>query len=202
MKLNPKILQIRDFNLTDLESYLNYFYHSPKGFLSSISVDEEKFPTQTFMRTRMEDLCHKFPNVEGSQNPALSIVYDLRPAGVHPLNELTPGESAAIHAHIYKPELRKIGLGSVSLPIAAKIFIERFKLKRLMFKIPLQNAGGLRVLEKLQIREVGKETLNLGIVKAGTAARAFELKASEVDDLLNRCGIKIKSTAPNQWVVG
>ena len=197
--IDPTRLLLRDFNLTDLDAYLNYFYHSPKGFLASIAVDFDKFPTESFMRTRMTDICHKFPNTEGSRNPALSLIYDRRPVGLHPLNELTPGDSGGLHAHIFQPEMRKQGLASLTLVPASKLFIERFRLKRLLYKIPIQNTGALRMVEKLEIREIGKEVLNSGIVIAGTRVRVFELQSSEVDLLLKRHKLQVRTLALNQW---
>lgn len=60
----------------------------------------------------------------------------------------------------------------------------RFKLKRIVFKTPAQNAASIRIKEKLGIRYLGEETVGFGIVKEGTLAKVFEVTREEADFLV------------------
>ncbi len=53
--------------------------------------------------------------------------------------------------------------------------MERFDLKRILFKTPVQNVGAIRVKEKLGIRFIGEEVVEFGAIRAGTLARVYEL---------------------------
>lgn len=112
--------------------------------------------------------------------PVNANLYDGNPIGMHTMNPLIEGDYGVFHAHIWEPSLRRRGVGLHSYPKALKIFMERFKLNRILFKTPTQNVGAIRVKEKLKIRYVGEEVINFGIIKDGTLAKVFEVTREEM----------------------
>jgi hypothetical protein len=57
--------------------------------------------------------------------------------------------------------------------------LQRFDLRRILFKTPVQNVGAIRVKEKLGIRCIGEEVVDFGIIRAGTLAKVFEFTREE-----------------------
>jgi hypothetical protein len=79
--------------------------------------------------------------------------------------------------------MRGRGIAEHSYPLACRLFVQRFDLKRILFKTPVQNRGALRVKEKLGIRHLGEEVVDFGVIKAGTIAKVFELTREEAEML-------------------
>jgi hypothetical protein len=63
--------------------------------------------------------------------------------------------------------------------LACRVFLQRFDLKRILFKTPAQNVGAIRVKEKLGIRCLGEEVVDFGIIRPGTLAKVYELTREE-----------------------
>jgi RimJ/RimL family protein N-acetyltransferase len=116
-----------------------------------------------------------------SKSNALVITYDGQPIGMHSINPLVEGDHGIFHAHIWDPKFRRRGLAMHSYPKACRVFVDRFNLKKIVFKTPVGNFGAIRVKEKLGIRELGEEVISFSIVKDGTLARVFELTRAEVE---------------------
>ena len=99
--------------------------------------------------------------------------------GFHNLNPLVEGDFGVFHAHIARPDFRRRGVAECSYPQACRIFLQRFDLKRILFKTPAQNVGAIRVKEKLGIRFIGEEVVDLGVIRSGTLAKVYELTREE-----------------------
>ncbi len=52
--------------------------------------------------------------------------------------------------------------------------MERFQLKKILFKTPIQNVGAIRVKEELGIRSVGEENISFSIIQNGTWVKIFD----------------------------
>jgi len=61
------------------------------------------------------------------------------------------GDFGIFHAHLWEKSRRGCGIGMHTYPKACHIFFERFDLRRILFKTPVQNMGAIRVKEKLGI---------------------------------------------------
>lgn len=171
-------VSIRNFSIEDIPMVLNYWFHSPSGFIESMGVDWNKMPKESDMRTNLTK--------QENHQRVVTILFQGQPIGIHTVMPVVPEDHAIFHAHIMNPDFRKKGIAQFSYPLACKEFFERFQLKRIIFKTPLQNVGAIRVREKLGIRVIGEEIINFSIIKEGTKAKVFELLPNELDNLLNR----------------
>ncbi|MNS64575.1 hypothetical protein D3C72_977090 [compost metagenome] len=170
---------IRDLELGDLQHILNYWFHSPEGFVESMGVDLAKMPTESEMNEHLTKRLQVNATLEKSRLNALVILHDNRPIGFHTLVPFTEGESGVFHAHIWQADMRKKGVGYHSYPKACLLFMERFKLQKIIFKTPEQNIGAIKVKEKLGIRCIGEEVIGFDIIKYGTIGKVFELTRDE-----------------------
>ncbi len=171
------LISLRDLSTEDIAPILNYWFRSPPGFVESMGVDLAKLPSEPEFAKNLQDKV-------GRPSHILIILYNGKAVGLHTVNPLTEGDFGIFHAHIWDPTIRRQGIGVVSYSLAIKAFIDRFRLKRVLFKTPIQNAGPLRVKEKLGIRCVGEEVVDFGIYKAGTRTRVFEITALEAEGLV------------------
>ncbi|MFH1728752.1 MAG: hypothetical protein ABIA04_10085 [Pseudomonadota bacterium] len=183
MKINIKNIEIRDFNKEDVQYVLDYWYRSEAGYVESLGVDSSKMRLEKETKKVLQDICEKGDNTTDSKSTYLTIQYKDKPIGVHLIHISKEDDSAIFHAHIWKKEFRRKGICTYTYPIAFKIFFYRFKLKKIIFKTPIQNIGAIRVKEKLCIRCIGEEIISYEFIKEGTKAKVFELSKKELDKL-------------------
>jgi len=174
--MNVLTVSVRDFQASDIQKQLDYWYRSPAGYLESIGVDPARLPSESEMAANLAKVCGK------SEIPAVTILVNQCAIGVHLVAPVVRGESAVFHAHIWDASWRGKGVATRSYPLACEIFFKRFQLKRIDFKTPLQNIGAIRVKEKLGILVVGEEELATPIGRSGLRARCFEWTLSEFEN--------------------
>lgn len=178
--LTPQPISLRDLSEKDIPFICNYWFRSPPGFLESIAIDPAKLPTEPELEKYLIEKIQANLLLPTSKLDALAILYDNQPIGIHTIYPLTEGDFGVVHAQLCNPEMRGRGLGMYSYPMACRAFIQRFNLKRILFKTPQQNIGALRVKEKLGIRCIGEEIIGSDITKDGTLAKVFEVIRSEL----------------------
>ena len=177
--INPKLISVSDLTLEDIPSILNYWYRSTPGFIESMGVDWSKMPTEDEFASGLRKKCIDNQSLPSSKLNALIVRYDQAGVGFHTINPLAEGEFGVFHAHFWDSKIRGRGLGLYTYATACHIFIERFGLKRILFKTPVQNVAALRVKEKLKIPYIGEEIINFGIYREGTVAKVFELLSDD-----------------------
>lgn len=180
-KIDSSKLALRDFDLEDIPFHLDYWFRSGKDFLASRAVDTSKLGTEEQMKKSLTERMKS-----SDPKTALTITYDGKPIGSHPINQIKNGDFGVFHAHIWTEEFRRKGIALWTYPRACQIFMDRFELKRILFKTPVVNTGALKVKEKLGIPKIGEEDIGFGIVKAGTRAHVYELTREKLNEILSR----------------
>ncbi|MGE4133341.1 MAG: GNAT family N-acetyltransferase [Bdellovibrionales bacterium] len=173
------MVEIRSLELADIPMLIKYWYHSPPGFIESIGVDPTKLGSpvefEAFMRGRLE--------LPDEKRAGVAILYNGEPVGQHSINPLVEGDHGIFHAHIWNSAHRGKGIGLQSYVLASHLFMNRFNLKRIVYKTPKQNTASIRVKEKLGMRFIGEEEIGHGLVKAGTIAKVFEVTRDELAEM-------------------
>lgn len=176
------MVSVRDIQLGDIPFMMKYWYESPPGFIESLGVD----PTKMGPREQFEEFMRGRCALPDSQRTGLVILYNGEPVGQHSINPLVEGDHGVFHAHIWSQKHRGLGIGLESYVLASKVFMDRFNLKRILYKTPKQNTASIRVKEKLRMRCLGEEEIGHGLVKAGTIAKVFEITREELAALIGR----------------
>jgi hypothetical protein len=174
-------VSVRDLSVDDVPSIANFWFQSPHGFVERMGVDPSKLPSEEDMRRSLIEKCEANLLLPKSKLNALVVLYKDEPIGFHTLFPFTEGESGMFHAHIWNINRRGRGIAQHSYIRAARVFMERFALKKILYKTPIQNIGAIRVKEKLGIRCIGEELIGFGIIKEGTQAKVFELTREELE---------------------
>lgn len=174
-QVNPLLVAVRNLTLIDVQQVLDYWYGSPSEYIEGMGVDLAKMlPRAEFEKI----LINKCRESESSAKPninALIVEYSEKAVGFHTINPVHEGDFGVFHAHLWAEDMRGRGIGIQTYPKACRVFFERFNLRRILFKTPVQNVGALRVKEKLGIPCVGEEVIDFGVYKAGTRSRVYEL---------------------------
>lgn len=181
--VNYVLVAVRDFSEEDIGQLIDYWYRSPPGFIEAMGIDPDKLLPEHEFKKWMIDECRANSLLTASKSRSLTITYKNNAIGGHTLSPVEEGDYGVFHAHIWKPEMRGKGIARITYPIACQIFMERFDLKRILFKTPIQNIAAIRVKEQLGIRCIGEEIVGFGIIRDGTRARVFELTRSEAERL-------------------
>lgn len=184
--VNPQLVRVRDLSEDDISLLIDYWYHSPSGFIEAMGIDPNKLLPEHEFRKSMINKCRANSLLAASKSRFLTITYKDKAIGSHTLSPLVEGDHGVFHAHIWKAELRGKGIARITYLKACLIFMDRFNLKRILFKTPIQNVGAIRVKEELGIRYIGEEIINIGVIRDGTRAKVFELTRPEKERLISR----------------
>lgn len=164
-------------------------------------VDYLTGSTEEFWRVRGVDKAKLLPRGESIENyekrfreqgrvPTI-VTIELRGVaiGVHTLTHLVQGSSAVFHAHIWREEHRRLGIGVFSYLKAAELFFSELQLEKLLFKTPKLNAGAHRVKEKIGIPPLGDIVFDAPVLISPLPATLYELSPALLAELKKRHGI-------------
>lgn len=182
--VDPALVNVRDVVEEDVRKLIDYWYHSPPGFIEAMGIEPSKLlPEQEFQKWMVNE-CKASRLLVDSKSRSLTITYKEEAVGSHAISPLIEGDHGVFHAHIWAPEMRGKGIARITYPKACLIFMERFGLSRILFKTPIQNIAAIRVKEKLGIRCIGEEIVSFDIIRDGTRAKVFELTRQEAERLV------------------
>jgi len=151
-RVDPQSVSVRDLSEADVPFVLDYWFRSPPGFIESLGADPTKLPSEAQFGESLRQRIRANAGADRSKLNSLAILHEGRFAGFHNLNPY---------------------------PQACRVFLDRFDLERIVFKTPVQNAGAIRVKEKLGYRYLGEERVDFGILRPGTLAKIYELTRDE-----------------------
>ncbi|KVZ11863.1 hypothetical protein [Burkholderia stagnalis] len=165
---------IRDFSHADIDGFIAYWYDGGDSHLAAMGVDPARLPGRQQMRDMLALNLEREARAGTPQNAIFSITLHGQTVGVHELTHLEqraggpPGRyaSGVMHAHIWQPAHRRLGIGVVSYVKAMAAFFERFSLDAIRFESPADNVGANRVKAHLGIAPQGEGLFELPILRA------------------------------------
>jgi [ribosomal protein S5]-alanine N-acetyltransferase len=147
-------IEIRAFQT--LEEYglmIDYFVQSTPEFLLGMGVDPVKLPAREDWLQEVWDDHHK-PGPE-KDRIYLAWLLDGQLVGHSSINKIKWGEEASIHLHLWKPLLRRKGIGATFFRSSANYFFKMPGLRKLYCEPYAENPAPNRVLSKIGFRFVG-----------------------------------------------
>ena len=173
--MNESDVQLRDLQLEDISSIMDYWYRSPLVEIEAMGVDRSKMiPEEEFRNyfvEKVESNCQK----PDSQMTHLIVEVNGHPIGYHSLSPCAVNEEGTFHSHFWDKNYIGIGVGSISYKKACDIYLERFNLKKIIFKTPIKNIAATRIKEKLNIKKVGEGVLDGSVYFEDTYVNIFEI---------------------------
>ena len=76
-------IHVRDFEVAELQLFLDYFYRPPQGFLPSLCVDASKLAPEAELRAKMLQEIQSNSLLPLSQSLRLTVWVDQKPIGIH-----------------------------------------------------------------------------------------------------------------------
>lgn len=197
--MEPRVLDLADvtvcdFATADIADYLDYWYGADAEHLAAMGVDTAKLPAREKMREMLEWNIECDVRRGKKKNAVVSIRLKGKTVGVHELTHFVahddsrlPGyRSAVMHAHIWRPEHRRLGIGLVSYVRAMGAFFERFALEVILFETPANNAAANRIKSKLGIDPVGVGTLDLPIFSGSVRTVRYGVSRNDLPAIEKR----------------
>ena len=138
-------LQIRPFSdVADYARMIAYFLDADDAFLLGMGVDRSKLPSrEEWLARTLAD--SKRPD-DARDRCFVAWLHRAEPVGHSSLSHIRFGAQGNVHMHLWRPELRRGGLGSRFLMLSVGYFFERFSLERIVCEPMAQNAAPNRVL--------------------------------------------------------
>ncbi len=146
MSVNPTI-SVREMKSADIDLIADYWLDSDPDFLVSLGVDLDKLPAR-------EDLVKMLSKQIGTafrskQSYALIWELDTKPIGHSNVNEITFGEEAKMHLHIWQSASRRKGFGTELVKKSLPFYFDNLQLKKLICEPYALNPAPNKTLEKV-----------------------------------------------------
>ena len=144
-------IEVRPFESAgEYERMIDYFLGGSEEFLRGMGVDREKLPArEQWLKGVLAD--HERPDDE-KERLYVAWLTDGELVGHTSVSHIVPGEVADIHLHLWRPELRRGGLGAGFFARSMDVYFERFCLKRILCEPFAENPAPNRVLSRLGFR--------------------------------------------------
>ncbi len=140
------ILTVRNLTLQDIPLICDYWLNSSPEYLESMGVDMQKLPG----RKGWTDFLTEQVNLPNKQKASFCLVWeaDGSPVGHSNINNISPGEDACMHLHIWNIEDRKKGWGLEFIMLSLSIFCREYNLKRILCEPYALNPAPNHLLKK------------------------------------------------------
>jgi len=126
---------------------IDYYLLADDAFLCSMGVERSRLPQkEQWLRDVLAD--HDARD-DKKDRFYLAWIYSGQQIGHSSINKITIGEEAYFHLHLWRPDLRKSGLGTELSRKSVQFYFERFHLKRLFCEPFAENPAPNKVLPKL-----------------------------------------------------
>lgn len=152
---------------------IDYFVSAEKSFLRGMGVDPAKLPTrQEWLKQALLDHDRVLADKDRFY---LAWMYQGRQVGHSSVNKIKVGEEAFIHLHLWKPELRRAGMGVEFFKRSVNFFMREFRLKRLLCEPYAENSAPNKVLSKLGFRLIKRYRTVPGAINYEQDVNQYEL---------------------------
>jgi len=131
---------------------VDYFLSADDALLSGMGVERSNLPTRETWVDRIASDLER--NDREKQTFYVSWIYDAEAIGHSNINAIRFGDEADMHLHIWKPDLRRRGLGFDFVRKSVDIYFDRFKLWKLICEPWAMNAAPNRCLSKVGFKFV------------------------------------------------
>lgn len=171
--MNAK-LSVRECQLSDIESVVNYFVNADVEFVKDMGADKSKFPTkEEWTNTLKREFKEPYSNKKFYY---IIWLVDGEAIGHSNVNTIEYGKTAVMHLHIWDNKKRKSGLGFEFLKLTIPYYFKNFELETLVCEPNSENPAPNRTLEKLGFELVRTYDTTPGWINFHQTVNRFELK--------------------------
>ena len=139
-------LSVREFELSDIDFFVNYWLNAERSHLENMGVDVSKLPTKEefikYLATQFENPIEK--------KESYCIIWQLNdvPIGHSNTRPTFFGKDAFMHLHLWNKETRRKGIGYELVKLTLPYFFENLHLKELYCEPYSLNPAPHKTIEK------------------------------------------------------
>ena len=170
-------IHVREAKLSDIPLIVNYWMTSSDDHLIGMGVDLNKLP-------RKEDLTIALTHaITSKQSYALIWELEGKAIGHTNVNNLTIGEHANMHIHLWKNTTRQKGLGTQLILASLPLYFDNLKLKTIYCEPYALNPAPNLTLEKIGFQFVKLYTTIPGSINFEQEVNQWKLTREQFDKL-------------------
>lgn len=140
-------LSVRPITEQDIPLIIDYWLTATEAHLRSMGADPQKIPSREEWNAMLNaQLAAALPDKKAY---AIIMLADNEPVGHCNINNISFGEEAHMHLHVWQSNRRKTGIGLGCVQMAIPLFFEAFNLKRLICEPYALNPAPNKTLGKL-----------------------------------------------------
>ncbi|MCW4470730.1 GNAT family N-acetyltransferase [Flavobacterium sp. MFBS3-15] len=139
-------LSVREMTEKDIPLFANYWFTASDDFLKGMGVDLQKMPT----REQFTQMLQTQLSLPYAEKKAYALIWEAEgePFGHSNVNPVTYGKEGAMHLHIWKPEMRALGIGAEMVGLSLPYYFGNMKLERVYSEPYAHNTAPHKTLEK------------------------------------------------------
>jgi RimJ/RimL family protein N-acetyltransferase len=166
-------ISVKPTTIEHYENIVQYFVDAEQTFLNGMGVDPNKLPTrESWLKTLHDN--HSLPIKERSIFYVIWYL-DGEAIGHCNINKIIFGSEAYMHLHMWRPEIRKAGLGSQFVRKSIPFFFEAFSLRVLYCEPYALNPAPNKTLTKLGFEFVRNYETTPGIISFPQSVNRWQL---------------------------
>lgn len=169
-------ISVREFKETDIPLIVDYFINANKEFLKGMGADKSKLPSRDLWIQKLRS-DYQQPHSQKEFYYIIWLMND-QPIGHSNINQIQFGKLATMHLHLWKPTLRKSGLGMEYLQQTIPYFFKNFKLQKLICEPYAKNPAPNRVLHKMGFNFIKAYETTPGWINFKQIVNRYEMSRS------------------------
>lgn len=147
MENNVKHIKVREAVYQDITTIGDYWFNSSAEHLVGMGVDLDKMPKRSDFS---QMLSHQL-NLPYPQKKAYALIWEINgeAVGHSNVNDISYGQEAKMHLHLWTEGFRKKGMGEKLVRLSLPFYFEKLKLQQLICEPYAANPAPNRVMEKV-----------------------------------------------------
>ncbi len=167
--------QVRPLTLNEHWKVIEYFHNADDLLLTTMGVDRNKLISTDEWYRMMEGEFSKAPSLR--RFSYVGWEYDGDLIGHSNINNISYGEYANIHLHIWDTSFREKGLGAWFFKRSIDFFFRAFELKKILCEPHSENPAPNRLLQKLGMQPLRKYWTTPGMLNFEQFVNRYEIIA-------------------------
>ena len=166
-------LSVRELEERDIIPLSRYWFHAEPSFLIGMGVDLSKLPREE----EWINMLHEQIRSPYEQKKSYCIVWEVDkiPVGHSNINKIIFGQEAAMHLHLWKPDVRKKGMGTQLVKMTIPYFFKNYQLQTLYCEPYALNPAPNKTLQKIGFEFIKEYVTVPGWINFEQPVRRWEM---------------------------
>ena len=171
-------LSVREIRESDIDLIIHYWLTAGDDYLTAMGVDLHKMPSKEEWQAMLTAQIQ----LPYSEKKSYCTIWELngKPIGHSNVNNISFGEQAYMHIHIWYAEERKMGFGVAFIKMSLVLFFENLQLKKVCCEPYALNAAPNKTLAKAGFQFVKEYTTIPGSINFEQPVKLWEIHLNDI----------------------